>query len=543
MTVNALDFLTETERNAVENYTLDIDIRDKLNKATTEAIARGESLYLPAGLWLIRANTRTTRTSTWVIDVPDRRSIIIFGDGDATIVRRQGTSQMEAASPLVQIVANSANQLTFQNLLFDGNEANCPIDEGIAFFYEQSANILFAPGSGIPDNITFNNVTMTGCVADGFKANVPIQSLQVTNWRSYGRTRRPRADIQLSRIPLQVTNITNFIGDAFEMEPSETNTEHIINLSNMLVRGAFDLAGDSGETLPNFANVNATNIKHLGQLGVGLSPGSNFFRVRGNFNNCSFVDTARIQSCDIRFDGGSFTVSGKVKDSSTAQDILIIHGGDDESTGFTDGKFIEFNGVTFKVRGTRVKTGAYFLESKKRIELKPQTWFINCRAIDELDYFAISERNGTMLFDGGQLKGRIAAISISSGTGGNSAGKPYVTKAIVKNIELWSSKFAIEIGGVGNPVQIEMSGFFNAETIQPLSNTSPRTSPNITWIGGFIGSVTSDPNGRIAGLPGLILRKSEPIVPAPTDSDRAIEWRYQKGKTYAAKDYVATVIN
>jgi hypothetical protein len=135
MTINALDsnLLTPAERDAIKNYTLDVDIRSKLNAATADAIAKGESLYLPAGLWLIKANTRTTVTSGWGINVPDRRSLLIFGDGDATIVRRQGTPQMDAGSRLVQIVANNANQLTFQNLLFDGNEANCPIDEGVVF--------------------------------------------------------------------------------------------------------------------------------------------------------------------------------------------------------------------------------------------------------------------------------------------------------------------------------------------------------------------------------------------------------------------------
>jgi hypothetical protein len=370
---------------------------------------------------------------------------------------------------------------------------------------------------------------MTGCVGDGFKTNVQIQNLQVTNWRSYGRTRRPRPDISLSRIPLQVTNITNFIGDAFEMEPAETNAEHVINLSNMLIRGAFDLAGDG----QNFANVRGNNIKHLGQIGVGLAF-SNFFRVRGEFNNCSFVNTERIQNCDIRFDGGSFTLSGKIKDPTIAKDIQIFHGTNDG-----EGRFVEFNGVMFRVGKPEVKSRAYFYESQKKTELEPQTWFINCRAIDELDYFALSDRNGTMLFDGGRLKGRIAAIQITSD---DPAGNPpiqYLSKIIVKNPELWSSKSLIEMLGTKGTIQIEMSGSFNAEMIKPISNDLVATSPSVTWIGGFVGSVKSDPNGRIPGLPGLILRKSEPAAV----SDRVIEWRYQKGKTFGEKDYVAVVRN
>jgi hypothetical protein len=293
------------------SYTLSFDIKDQLKLASDYSISQGKALYLPAGLWLVGANNGD-RTG-WTIHIPDNKSLLILGDGDATIIRRKATPTLGHTSSLVWITANRGINLSFQNLLFDGNEANCPTDTGFTFLgdgvtktfnyatpdaksdcaltatlitkgveaiqnrggytkggeypnrcvtftnappvgttvriyniyaHEQSANVKFRPGTGIPNNITFDHVTMTGCVGDGFHANVPIQSLQISNWRSFGRTRRPRADIQLSRIPLEVTNVTNFIGDAFEMEPSETNAEHVINLSNMLVRGALDLAGD-----------------------------------------------------------------------------------------------------------------------------------------------------------------------------------------------------------------------------------------------------------------------------------------------------------
>jgi hypothetical protein len=110
-----------------------------------------------------------------------------------------------------------------------------------------------------------------------------------------------------------------------------------------------------------------------------------------------------------------------------------------------------------------------------------------------------------------------------------------VHKLFILSIQFFCNR---TIGSTSGPIQIEMSGYFNAETIQPSANSRPLTSPNITWVGGFVGSVTSDPNGRILGLPGLILRKSEPTV-----SDQIVEWRYQKGKTYAEKDYVAVVRN
>jgi hypothetical protein len=48
----------------------------------------------------------------------------------------------------------------------------------------------------------------------------------------------------------------------------------------------------------------------------------------------------------------------------------------------------------------------------------------------------------------------------------------------------------------------------------------------MTWAGGFTASVGADPNGRIIGLPGLILRKSIVVT------GEISEWRYLDGKTY-----------
>ncbi|NJL51719.1 MAG: hypothetical protein HC930_04930 [Hydrococcus sp. SU_1_0] len=272
--INALDFLSPNQHADVLSYTpVAGGIGKQLKEATDKAIQRGDSLYLPAGLWLIKANDGLSPLSGWRINIPDNKSLLVFGDGDATIIRREATETLKGTSSLIFIAANDKINISFQNLLVDGNEANCPIDLNQPFAHEQSANVKFLRGNGTPNNVTFDNVAMTGCVGDGFQTNVKIQSLQVRNWRSYGRTRRPRADIQLSRIPLQVTNVTNFIGDAFEMEPSKLNAEHVINLNNMLVRGAFDLAGDK-ET-QQFANVYASNVTHLAQVGIGL-PFSNF---------------------------------------------------------------------------------------------------------------------------------------------------------------------------------------------------------------------------------------------------------------------------
>ena len=113
------------------------------------------------------------------------------------------------------------------------------------FKHEQSSNVKWKPGTGTPDMIGFNRVSMTGMVADGYHANVQTKYMQITDWESYGRTRRSRADIQLSRIPTVAANVVNYIGDSFEMEPSLTNVTHQIDhIPNMLVRGAFDMAGD-----------------------------------------------------------------------------------------------------------------------------------------------------------------------------------------------------------------------------------------------------------------------------------------------------------
>jgi hypothetical protein len=69
--INALEssLLTQAQRDAIKNRTLEVDIRSALNASTVEAIATNQSLYLPAGLWLIKADTRTLRNSGWAIDL------------------------------------------------------------------------------------------------------------------------------------------------------------------------------------------------------------------------------------------------------------------------------------------------------------------------------------------------------------------------------------------------------------------------------------------------------------------------------------------
>jgi hypothetical protein len=529
--INALDSLSPTQREAVLSYTpIAGGIGKELKEASDKAAQRGDSLYLPGGLWLIKANNGTNPLSGWHINIPENKSLLIFGDGDTTIIRREATEILVKTSPLIWIAANDQINISFQHLLFDGNEAHCPVDPSDPFAHEQSANVKFLrSGNGTPNNITFDNVAMTGCVGDGFHANVKIQSLQVSNWRSYGRTRRPRADIQLSLIPLQVTNVTNFIGDAIEMEPAEVNAEHVINLNNMLVRGAFDFAGDKDKQ--QFANVYASNVTHLGQFGIG-SPISNFNKIRGEFVNCRFVNIERIQNCQIKFNGGQFTMLGKVTQPTEADGIKIFHD--------LTNNFVEFNGVAFDVRG-EVTSGAYFLENAATSDVGRETRFINCRTVHKLDYFANANRNGTMLFDGGQIGGKTAAVQISHG--GSGAVRPeYITRAIIKNPEHWTSTL-VEIKFVTpspdetgiRPVTIEMYGQFNAESQQPIFNLTSKRNENITWIGGFTGAVTSDPNGRIRGLPGLILQKSEPAA------DQIVEWKYKQGKTYASMQYDAVV--
>jgi hypothetical protein len=496
-------------------------------------------------------------------------------------------------TPMIRIAPIDGINLTFQNLLFDGNEVNCPIAPGVEyagdgvrtvfaysvsdakqdgllyvtfvengveqiqnrggfkksgnypnrlvtfrnappvgttvriyniFYHEQSANVKFQAGTGVPDTITFNNVIMTGCVGDGFHTNVPIQRLHVTNWHSYGRTRRPRADIQLSRIPLQETIITNFDGDAFESEPSEVNAGHIINLNNMVVRGAFDLAGDKGKhrdgSAPNFANVNAQNIDHFAQFGIGL-PLSNFFRVRGQFVNCNFAHTDRIQRCQITFSGGTFTVP-VLEDNSdfdkpipvVADPILVMHD--------KPNAFVEFEDVHFD-HGMGVVEG-YFVRATGTSDANRVTRFINCRNLQQLDYFAFANRCGTMIFEEGQLSGKKAAVWIANGGGENCEGQPYVTNVVLRNLQHWMPVL-VKISDVAGPTTIEMSGIFDAEAVNPVIKAG-KIGP-IIWVGSFIGSVLSDPNGRTPGLPGLILRSV----------GTGQEWRYRHTDLIAAMEY------
>lgn len=600
--INVLDYLSPTQRADVLNYIpIAGGICKQLKEATDKAIQWNESLYLPAGLWLIKANNGgADPLSGWYINIPDNKSLLIVGDGDATIIRREATTTLEPNSTLIWISANKEINLSFQNLLIDGNEANCPTDKGFTFpgdgttlrfkytadaqsdaklavtlitnrveaiqnrggftkggiypdrfvdftvpprsdttvriydifAHEQSANVRFSAGTGTPKNITFDNVTMTGCVGDGFKANKQIQSLQVINWRSFGRTRRPRADIQLSRIPLQATNITNFIGDAFGWESGGTSAaDHVINLSNMLVRGTFSLAGDS----ENHTNVNAINVTHLCKFGVGL-PLSGFSKIRGKFVNCSFVDTRSISFCQVKFTGGKFTILGSNANPTIAKDIWI--------PGNINNDFVEFNDVEFDCEGN-VTSGKFFSTTIKFATESPIAdnaspkiiQFTNCITLRNLDYFASANRCRAMVFNGGQIGGRIAAVRIESA---DARLPEFVTNVTLNNPVGWTSTLlsiasAGDVGSVRDVkanVRITMFGSFDAERSKPISNTAIETYENITWIGGFTAAVASDPNGRIRGLPGLILRKSEPT------SGEIVEWQYKQGKTYASTQYV-----
>ncbi|NJL51718.1 MAG: hypothetical protein HC930_04925 [Hydrococcus sp. SU_1_0] len=247
--------------------------------------------------------------------------------------------------------------------------------------------------------------------------------------------------------------------------------------------------------------------------------------------NCQFVDTRRIQNCQIKFNGGKFTVLGQADLPTKTNGIAILHNQTD--------RFVEFNGVAFDVRG-EVTLGAYFPKNEATSDVGRETRFINCRTVRKLDHFAHANRDGTMLFDGGQIGGKTAAVLISHG-GSGTVRPEYITRAIIKNPQHWTSaliniddniRVSSSPPSETKPVTIEMYGQFNAEIQQPIFNSTSRAWNNITWIGGFTAFVANDPNERIRGLPGLILRKSEPAA------NETVEWHYQQGKTYASTQYV-----
>lgn len=396
-----------------------------------EATPTEAAIYLPAGTYVVAANNGTV--TGWKLNLTAGQRLRVYGDGDATVVKRAATETLASSSALVWLAAVDACEYTFETMLFDGNEANCPYDPEDVWAHEQSANVRTL-GAGAIKSITMTNVAMTGCVADGLMVATPVEELRVEDFRAYGRTRRVRADVQLSRVPLVSTVCRNLEVDAFEFEPSNTNTTHTIELENITCRGALDVAGDT-----EFVNVTAHNVTSLATPGVGL-PFTNFYKVRGTFTNCVFHDVKRIQRCEVQFNASDFHVrAGNTPGTANAIEIWQDRAA---STVLFDGcGFHADDGLT---------AGRYMLGASANNDETRVVTLRGCTVETPLDFVVAWDRVGKLVLDGGTLRAESAVASISHG-GGES-----LTWAVISSTGDWDgAPYALGITGGRTIVDVD----------------------------------------------------------------------------------------
>ncbi|TIM14457.1 MAG: hypothetical protein E5Y67_12315 [Mesorhizobium sp.] len=355
----------------------------------------------------------------------------VFGHGDDSVIKRAGSATLAASSALVWLYANANGKLNLENFLIDGNEANQPYDGGDLYLHEQSSNLRMrtAAIAGTFDALELYGMRMTGCVGDGFLAAASINRFVADDFKAYGRTRRVRSDIQLSRIPLVSCVVNNAEIDAFEMEPSFTNLTHQMFLSQMLVRGAFDLAGNvSGD--PNPANILGTDIVALNTEGIGLNI-VNMFRVKGRFKDCILTNIDRLQRCQVEFQGGEIRLRASETYTASAQPLAIWHD--------SANSYVKFNRTHFRLEsGVSVQTGFYVQPSTAHTDLTRVMEFNNCTTDGVLDHFLAGDVYGTVTIRGGNPAATRAVISVAGST---------ITK---ENIYLeptaeWSSAYLLRI--------------------------------------------------------------------------------------------------
>lgn len=577
--VQALDFIPAHLRTAIGDDTCTVDLSPWLRQATQQAVQCGRPLHLAAGTWTI-ASTESS-SSGWLIQVPDHGSLRITGDGPRSVVKRLPIEGTAALMPMVAIQANAGIDVRFEDLCFDGNEAQCSYDmipvgvgdgttrtfvcltgvpdlarwsptvlyqgvEAIQAFgaarrtaakpdtiqfavpppqgaevrlvqtyaQEHAANLAFARGSGKPDTLSLHRVTMRGCIGDGLWINSVIRRLDVQRFTSTGRTRRTRSDITLSYVPEELAEVSDFDGDAFEVESKVLPApDHQIRLARMTVRGAFDIGTDTGHL-----NVSGADITHHARFGVGL-PMANFYRVHGRFRNCHFVAPLPVYLCDLRLDDGSITLVGRsdLPDKLAEASALLVQ---------PDGQVI-LNRVRLDVAagfpGAPVPTEGHYLRRHAALDDSTQVVTLrDCTVVTPLPHVMLADRCGTLVLDGGNLQARKALAWVVHGSG------PAITRVRLRAGPGWRGAI-LDLGpAFGGPIDIEMRGEFSSSSLLPLAATvKAGTRSVVHWQGQWKVAHAGDPNGIIAGVPGLLV--------ADVAANRL--WTYTGGQAFGKATY------
>lgn len=240
------------------------------------------TLAFQRGVDFCVANQRTLLVPAGVYDIgPVTNSVVkrlsIVGDGSATTVLRRKPGLVTVATPSSRMLtlenANATNaSLSVSGLTFDGNgrAQGLPVGE---FDFQQSHSALFRSRTvrGF-QSIQIRDVVLIDTVADGISlsgnAGRSVGTVNISDVQARDRT-FTRSDICLTA-PWDECNISNFVGDALEVEPNgiDVGFRYSYNLVNATVRQRLDIylkggvnAGQSGPCL--MTNVNAESVEFL----------------------------------------------------------------------------------------------------------------------------------------------------------------------------------------------------------------------------------------------------------------------------------------
>ena len=370
----------------------------------------------------------------------------------------------------------------------------------------------------LPDEFILHNVEMRGCVGDGYHNNVRHKRLFITDCTGTGRTRRARADFQIGRLD-EVCVMHNIVCDAIESEPAYTKPDGLWVMSDILTRGALDLAGDTngddGQTGygGNHMRVLMSNVRQLGTDGIGL-PYSNFFRVKGIATNCEFANVSRAQRCKIDFVGCTFNGRRDWHNPTVNIGVQVWHDWDIWNIpGYSDKLrgYVRWNNCTFRpapgtTTGNHIEMSTVaFNETDNQVF----TEIVNCRTVGTvLPMFFTGSRCGRVVIEGGILRASVRMIDAANAFVGPSS---TLAEFVVRNASQWEAPAIFApTTAFGGDTRFGLHGDLNGEKIKPFDASVALTDAAIKWDVTMVMTVDTTPVGRIKSVPGLRAQLNDP---------------------------------
>jgi hypothetical protein len=582
-----------------------------LDAALLEAKRTDGKLYIPSGLWLAPGRTIAAGTirSSWKVVVDADKTLEIFGDGPATVLRRDATFPLppnlpnapSRAAPLIDVGLNGNGQIRLHDLSVDGNEAalstleagglqtsqlfdgvrtsfsveelgfnpdrpgmpngkmtltfhgiersvtrgdyvvraatatrpaevtfrNPPSKGAILRLYpwtlwEQQSNIAVAGKAGTQGNSAdFENIWLTGCVADGIKVAGNLQDVSFNRIDAAPRIRRLRNDIQISVVPTGRTIIRNSSLDRFGLEAAkaELPATQSLTFSNVEIGASFYISYGGDET--HHVNMVADRLNYYGLSSVNNS----FFKLiftNGLFTNCDLANLRTVQNSSLTFRDCRMSRGSNFNDPDAVIPFDVI-----QTIGISD---LLFERVVFDIP-PHMTSGSVCQFSKPIAGSLPtpaSVTFRDCTANANIDYVVKAQHCTQLVMEGGQMGVAKAAIQIAA-----SQRKSAIS---VSNPAAWTGALfdivSPPASAVAKIAAVALSGTFDFPGCVPLS-AQTRTGSAIDWSGEITGEITAifivefDPNNDVKGFPGLFLRQRP----------RRKKWKYLDTVAYGQTAY------